>query len=185
MQVYSPFGLRPAYHPSGVVRPRAATIASAYAVNLFLYAPVNFVAAGTLEAAAAGARAVGSFMGVEYTPSDGQRRLSNMWPANQVATQIVAYYTEDPQIVYEIIANATLTVAAIGQQYDWTVNNTTSGNSTTGLSNVALGVSTAAANAGLRVLGVTPGPDNDWGDAYPVVQVQISEHQYVADIASV
>jgi hypothetical protein len=46
-----------------------------------------------------------------------------------------------------------------------------------------LGVSTTAANASMRVIGLTPGPDNAWGDAFPIVQVQISEHQNVADVA--
>jgi predicted aconitase len=36
--------------------------------------------------------------------------------------------------------------------------------------------------AQLRVIGITPGPDNAWGDAYTIVQVQISEHQDVATI---
>jgi hypothetical protein len=34
----------------------------------------------------------------------------------------------------------------------------------------------------MRVIGITPGPDNAWGDAYTIVQVQISEHQDVATI---
>ena len=33
------------------------------------------------------------------------------------------------------------------------------------------------------VIGLTPGPNNAWGDTYVIVQVQISEHQNVADVA--
>lgn len=186
----APFGLRPVYHPSGTVRPKAAQIISGYANNIFQYSPVQFSAAGYMQLAAAGGRAVGCFMGVEYTPNDGRRRVANTWPAGQVATQtgpsgIVAYYTEDAVITYELQANAALAIAAMGQQYNWTVNDTTAGNTTTGLSNVALDVASAAANANVRVVGITPGPDNDWGDAFTIAQVQISQHQYVADIASV
>jgi uncharacterized protein YhjY with autotransporter beta-barrel domain len=47
-----------------------------------------------------------------------------------------------------------------------------------------LGVSTAAANAQMRLIGITPGPDNNWGDTYVIAQVQISEHQNVADKAA-
>jgi hypothetical protein len=125
---------------------------------------------------------MGTFQGVEYTDVEGRRRYSNRWIADTVATDIRAYYTQSQNdTVYEVQADDTLTIAAVGQQYDWT---TLAGSTTTGLSSVALDVSTAAANAGLRVLGLNPGPDNDWGDAFPVVLVQFSEHQLVADIAS-
>lgn len=85
--------------------------------------------------------------------------------------------------MYEIQANATLTIEAIGEQYDWSTNNTSSGNLTTGLSSVSLDVASFAANAGLRVIGLSDSPVNAWGDSFPVVQVQISEHQNVASQA--
>jgi hypothetical protein len=37
----------------------------------------------------------------------------------------------------------------------------------------------------LRVIGFNPAPDNVIGDAFTIAQVQISQHQYRADIASV
>jgi hypothetical protein len=46
-------------------------------------------------------------------------------------------------------------------------------------------VSTAAANASVRLIGITPGPDNAFGDTYVIAQVQISEHQFVADVAAI
>jgi hypothetical protein len=185
----APFGLRPSYHPSGTIRPTFSTIASGYNTNIFQGSPVGYIATGVIAMAAAGgtavAGAVGAFQGVEYTPTNGRRVLSNTWPANQVATEIVAYLTEDPAIVYQIQANATLARTAVGAQYDWSTNDTNAGNTTTGLSTVSLDVASAAANAGLRVLGLTPGPDNDWGDAFPIVDVQLSEHQFVATIAAI
>lgn len=178
----APFGLRPVYHPSGSIRPVAVQIASAYPANIFQYSPVNYVAAsGTIALAAATARAVGAFMGVEYTPSDGRRRYSNMWPANQVATEIVAYITQDPFIIYEVQANGSLAQDDIGECADWTVNDTTSGNTTTGLSNVALATPPAAAIAGLQIVGLAPYVDNAWGDAFTIVWVQIAEYQTLAD----
>lgn len=188
--VAAPFGLRPTFHPSGTVRPNAVTIASAYNTNIFQFSPVGFVAAGTIAMVAVGgtgvAGACGTFMGVEYTPTNGRRVLSNTWPANQVATEIVAYITQDPYITYAIQASATLTRAqAMGNQYDWTVNDSTAGNTVTGLSNVALDAASAAANASMRVVGLTPGPDNDWGDNFPILDVQLSEHQFVATIAAI
>ena len=180
--VASPFGLRPALHPSGVIRQNQGTIASGYATAIFQFSPVAIDATGVLVVAAAGARAVGVFLGVEYTGTDGRRRFSNQWVASTVGSDIVAYYSQDPSITYEIQANATLDITSMGQQYDWVA---LAGNTTTGLSSVSLDVASAAANAGLRVVGLNPGPDNAWGDSFPIVQVQISEHQLVADRASV
>lgn len=188
--INAPFGLRPAFHPSGTIRPVAGTITTAYNANIFLGAPVGIIADGSIALAAAGgtlvAGACGCFQGVEYNPTaTGPRVVSNMWPANTAAVNIVAYFTQDQTIVYEIQCSGTLTQAAIGQQFDWTANNTASGNTVTGISNVALDIASSAANAGLRVIGLTPGPDNAWGDAFPIIQVQLSEHQFVATVAAI
>lgn len=182
---YAPTGLMPSYHPSGTLRSEALTIASAYATTIFQNAPVGVAADGTLIAAAAGASAMGSFYGVEYTPTSGRRVVSNQWPASTVATDIVAYYSRDPDMVYAIQANATLAQADIGSEYDWTTNDSTAGNTFTGFSSVGLNVASVAANAGLQVLGFVPRPDNLVGDAFPWVFVRISEHQLRANAAFV
>lgn len=175
----APFGLRPVYSPSGVVRPTAYSIASLYGSTIYQNQPVKLVD-GQLEAAAVNDRFIGTFQGVEFTDSDGRRRVSNKWTAGQTGTDIVAYATLDPSIVYEIQSNAAMDATTIGAQYDFTA---ASGNTTTGLSSQMLDVASIANNAAFRVIGITPGPNNAWGDTYVIVQVQISEHQNVADIA--
>ena len=180
--VSSPFGLKPAFHPSGILRQLQGTIASGFTSDIFQFAPIAVAANGTLVPAAPGSRAIGAFMGVEFTGTDGRRRVGNRWEANTVGSDIVAYYTEDPYMIYEIQADGSIAQTEIGQQYDWSAQ---TGNTTTGLSSVALDTATAAANAGLRIIGINPAPDNVVGDSFTIVQVQISEHQYVADIASV
>jgi hypothetical protein len=179
--VSAPFGLKPSYHPSGEIRPLTTTILSGYTSNIFLYSPVKLVA-GQLELAAATERAIGTFLGVQYTDSNGRRNFSNKWPASTVATQIVAWYTADPLITYSIQATGPIAESDIGEQADWTANTTSSGNTITGLSSVMLDTPAAAVSNGLRIIGITKGPDNDWGDLFTVVDVQISEHQNVADI---
>lgn len=182
--VYAPNGLTPSEALTGVIRPQGPTPAflSAYATNVYLGYPIAVNAAGNMVAAAAGDRWLGSFGGVEYVDSLGKQTYSPKWLASTVATQIRCSYILDPYQLYLIQANATLNIDAIGQQYDWTA---LSGNATTGLATVGLDVASAAANAGMRVVGLVPGPANDWGDAFPWVLVQPSEHQYVADRASV
>ena len=175
----APFGLRPSYSPSGVVRPTAYSIAANYATTIYQNQPVKLVD-GNLEAAAVGDRFIGTFQGVEWDDSDGRHRVSNKWTAQSGATNIVAYATLDPTIVYEIQSNAALTAADIGGQYDFTA---ASGSSVVGNSTQMLDVASLANNASLRVVGITPGSNNAWGDTYVVVQVQIAEHQNVADVA--
>jgi len=183
----SPFGLVPAYHMGGgVVRPEAFTITSAYASNILQNQPVKIVPSstgeGTIAAAAIGDRFIGSFQGVEFTDSEGRRRLTNRWTASTVATDIVAYVTRDPQIAYKIQSNAALAVTDIGKQYDFST--ITAGSTTTGLSAIALDVSSVATNAGLQLINISNDADNAWGDTYVNVFVRISEHQFVADVAS-
>jgi hypothetical protein len=182
----APFGLRPVTSPSGTVRPTQMTIASGYATNIFGNQPVKIVPSstgeGTIAAAAVGDRFIGTFQGVEWTNSDGRRQYSNKWTASTTGTDIVCYVTLDPTIIYEIQSDAALAITDIGKQFDFTTIGT--GNSTVGISAMMLGVSTAAANASFRLLGISPGPDNNWGDTYVIAQVQISEHQNVADVAA-
>lgn len=184
--VSQPFGLRPVYSPSGVVRPTAYSILTGYASNILQNQPVKIVTSstgeGTIAAAAIGDRFIGTFQGVEFTDTDGRRRVSNKWTASLAATDIVAYVTLDPTIVYEIQSNAALAVADIGKQYDFTTIGT--GSTVVGISQMMLDVASAAANASFRLIGITPGPDNNWGDTYVIAQVQISEHQNVADVAA-
>lgn len=179
----APFGLKPLYHPSGVIRPKALDFASGYNTNVFQYTPValgapasGLVIGPSLQATGP---IIGSMMGVEYTPANQRRVYSNFWPANQVATQIVAYYTDDELITYEIQANGSIAETQVGNQADMTAE---VGNTVTGFSTIALDTATLSTNGNkqLRIVGLTPGPLNAFGDAFTIVQVQIANHQFRA-----
>ena len=187
--VSQPFGLRPKYHGSGgLIRPTPGpyTITTGYSSNILQNQPVKIIPSstgeGTLAAAAIGDHFIGTFQGVEWTDTDGRRNYSNKWTANVAGSDIVAYVTEDPNIIYEIQSNAALTVADIGKQYNFTA--ITAGSAVTGLSALMLDVASVDTNASLQVMNISPAPDNAWGDTYVIVQVRISEHQFVADVAS-
>ena len=128
----SPFGLRPIRHPSGVIRQEAGTILTGYGTTLLQFAPVSILADGSLGIAASSARAIGAFMGVEYTDSNGRRTLTNRWLANTTATEIVAYFTRDHGIVYEIQTDGSISLTQVGSQLNW--GTATAGKSTTSLS---------------------------------------------------
>lgn len=179
----APFGLRPAFSPAGILRPTTAqVIVTGYATGILQNQPVKIGTNGSVEAAAIGDRFVGVFQGVEYTDTLGKRVVTNQWVTGTAATAIVAYITMDPSIVYEIQSDAALNLTDIGKQYDFTT--ITAGSTTTGLSQLMLGVSTSAANASLQVIGLASFIDNAFGDAFVVAQVRISEHQLVADVAA-
>jgi len=182
----NPFGLRVVASGSGgIVRPAAYAITSGYASNIFQNQPVKIVPSGTGEgtiaAAAPGDRFIGTFCGVEWTDTDGRRRVSNKWSAGTVGTDIVCYVTLDSTLEYEIQSNAALNISDIGKQFAYTA---ASGNTVVGVSTQMLDVSSAAANAALRLVNIINGPDNAAGDTYVIARVTISQHQNVADVAA-
>lgn len=191
--ILAPYGLKPIYHPSGIIRPKALDVASGYNTNLFMYTPVALgaPAAGLVAGPqlAATGPFIGTFLGVEFTPSNGRRQFSNWWTANQVATQIVTYYTDDELITYEIQANGSIAETQIGNQADFTAE---VGNTTTGFSTIALdtaGISTNG-NKQVRIIGnaiayPVAGSINQFGDAFTIVQVQIANHQFRATRAAI
>lgn len=180
--VSAPFGLLPDYSPSGIIRPTMYSILNGYTSNILQNQPIKLGTDGNIQAAAIGDRFIGTFQGTQWTDSDGRPRYSNKWTASTVATDAICWVTLDPTLVYQIQANATLAVTAIGGQYPYTT--ITAGSTVTGLSQLMLDASGGTTNAALQVIGLTPGPDNNWGDAFPIVQVRISQHQMVADVAA-
>ena len=194
----APFGLRPAFHPSGLDRAMAlangiqavstsGNVSLGYASNIFKGAPVKMNTAGYIENISSSEAFLGAFAGVEWTDATGRRRVSNFWPANESfqVGSVIAYFYQDPNIVYEIQADGTLSQNAIGDQYD--VSNPTAGSTSTGLSSAAMSTTPAGSSATnqLRVINLAPYPDNAWGDDYPIVQVQIALSQYVAAINAI
>lgn len=185
----APFGLRPSFHPSGLDRAVALAggIASGYSSGILKGQPVALNTSGNIIAATAGSAFQGAFAGHEYTDLSGRRQISNQWIANTAyqAGSEVTYYYSDPNIVYDIQADGSIAQSAIGDQANFT--NTTAGSTTTGLSQCTISSSlVGAGNVGdLRIIGLTPAVDNAWGDAYTVVQVQVSRSQYVATVNAI
>lgn len=180
----APFGLRPAFHPTGFDRAVALPdgIASAYGTDILKGQPVKLDTSGTIVVAAAGDSFLGAFAGVEWTDTTGRRRVSNYWPASTAyqTGSCVAYFYRDPQIVYEIQAAGSLAATSVGDMAD--LSNTTAGSTTTGLSQCTLSTTLAGAgnSAQMQILGLAPYPDNAWGDSYTIVQVRINESQLQA-----
>jgi len=184
--VSAPFGLRPSFHPSGLDRAIALAngIASGYSSGILKGQPVALNTSGNIIAATAGSAYQGAFAGHEWTDISGRRQISNQWVANTAYTtgSEVTYYYSDPNIVYDIQANGSLAQTSIGDQSNFA--SITAGSTTTGLSQCMISTSLVGSGAvgDMRIIGLTPAVDNDWGDAFTVVQVQVSRSQYVATI---
>jgi hypothetical protein len=113
--------------------------------------------------------------------------VSNYWPANTAyqAGTCVAYFYNDPLIVYEVQADGSLAQTAVGDQAD--LSNTTAGSATTGLSACTLSTTLAGAGASaqMRIVDLAPYPDNAWGDAFTIVRVTINEAQFQASVNAI
>lgn len=194
--ISAPFGLRPAFHPSGLDRAQALAngIPSGYATSILKGQPVKYSTAavsagsqGTIVPVSATSDGwSGAFAGVEFTDTTGRRRVSNYWPASTTGTQIVAYFYNDQNIVYEIQADGSLSQTSIGNEYNFT--NLTAGSTTTGLSQCTLGYNTNQGNGGqgqMRVVDLSPAVDNAWGDAYTVVRVVNSQSQFFGSVTAI
>ena len=198
----APFGLRPAFHPSGLDRAQALAngIVSGYSTDILKGAPVRYnstagtsVAAGTITNAAASGAWSGAFAGVEFTDTTGRRRVSNYWPASTTfqTGSCVAYFYNDQNIVYEIQTDATIAQTSLGGEYNFSASTgftVTSGSNVTGLSSTGLGVSTAVANGSqgqMRVVDIAPYVDNNWGDNFVIVRVVNASSQYFGSVTAI
>lgn len=212
--VNAPFGIVPAYHPSGEIRSIAHTgiLLGGTNVNIFkgqvvklvvgTGAAVNGVTVPTGQVVLAPITAttddyLGVFAGCEYFDALGKPTESNSWPASQTiltGSMVTAFIWEDPAIVFSAQADAALSPGggAIAQLDGKQVN----------VSNFAAGV--AAPGPGLSQCTVTgaavatgaqgqfilrkfdPTVLNQSGaDAFPVVQVSMARQHFVANKVSI
>ena len=187
----APFGLRPAFHPSGLDRAQALAggIPSAYSSDILKGQAVLYVAGtGVIEPVNATSDAVsGAFAGVEWTDTTGRRRVSNYWPANTAyqTGSCVAYFYNDPNIVYEIQADGSVAQTSIG--LDANLSNFAAGSNVTGLSQATLSASilSTGVQGQVQVLDLAPYVDNAWGDAYTIVRVQVARRQISAVVPGI
>ena len=180
----SPFGFLLRKHPDGQSRANAYTIASGYAADIGYGDAVTLDTTGVLVIGVPTADLIGVFAGVQYTDASGKPTFSKRWPANTVATEIVAWVYDDPENVYEVQVEAGGTgylQAAIGAQADLVpgVPNALTGHSTMALEAT---IEAAGAQGQFRIIAFD---DNGFYNAttnpFPQVLVEIAQHQYVAN----
>ena len=182
------FGLRPAFHPSGLdsAQALAGGITSGYSSNILKGQPVLYSSGVIVPVTTTGAWS-GAFAGVQWTDTTGRFRVSNYWPASTsyITGSCTAFFYNDNSIVYEIQADGTMAQTTVGQEFNFT--NLTSGSTTTGLSQATLGASTyvgSSSQGQMRVVDLSPVPGNAWGDSYTIVRVVNSQSQFFGSVTS-
>lgn len=192
----APFGFRPSYHNSGQMRPKAYTIASTYAANIFQGDPVKLVDTGVIQLGTSdgtrsgtvdGISLLGIFAGCQYNDSTGRPVVSPFWPTGATGTDIVAWVYDDPETLFDVQYNnpsaGTTVQTAVGEECDWTVASP-GGSTSTGLSTCLL-TAIQATSGQFQITGWGLNVNDSLTDAYVVATVRINEHQYKASVNSV
>jgi len=192
----APFGFRPSYHNSGQMRPKAYTIASTYAANIFSGDPVKLTDNGVIQLGTSdgtrsgttdGISLLGIFAGCQYLDATGKPTISPFWPSGATGTEIVAWVYDDPEMLFDVQytnpSSGTTVQTAVGEEFDWTVASP-GGSTQTGLSNCQIGVIQATSGQ-FQMTGFANNINDSLTDAYVQVTVRINEHHYKAAVNSV
>ena len=154
------FGFRPVRSlVGGQIRTEEYKIAANYNTAIYTGQTVEAVAAGGIEAAAAGdTQQSGIFGGVSYTdPTTSKPTWSAYYPASTNASDLKASVYADPYIVFEVQHDATGTAAMNNSDFDFVG---TGGSTTSGQSTQELDTSESGTSGGFKQIGISEDPDN-------------------------
>ena len=179
------FGFRPvqmlgaAYNGQGQ---QEVSIASNETNSIFQGDPVVLNANGSISrGSSAGAELLGIFNGCFYTdPTTSKPTFSNHYPGGIVASDIVANVITDPDVIFEVkVDDANGGIAQVGSTAN--IATYSAGDTTSGISNVALDGSSFATSNGsnFAVYALTTDVENnDYTVANANILVRINKHQY-------
>lgn len=194
----APFGFRASFHNSGQMRPKAYTVASTYAANIFSGDPVKLTDAGVIQLGTSdgtrtgttdGITLLGIFAGCQYNDATGKPTISPFWPSGATGTEITAWVYDDPETLFEAqysnpgTPGTTTVQTAVGEGCDWVVASP-GGSTSTGLSNTQIGVIQSTSGQ-FQITGFSGNINDSLTDAYVVATVRINEHAYKAAVNSI
>ena len=142
---------------------------------------VKQLTGGTVSRAAASSTVpvVGVFNGCQFTdPTSKEVTFSNHYPGSVAAADIIAFIIDDPDVVFEVQADDTFPVADLFGNFD-IVDQSTTGDTSSGRSNMELDVTTGATTTTLplKAIDISQDPDNsDVGNANTNLMVVIQNH---------
>jgi hypothetical protein len=123
------------------------------ATAIFSGDPVIAATDGSITVAAATNPIIGIFAGVKYYDAQGVYHIKPNHDATATYTNIKALVYDDPDTIFEVLANADVTAANVGAQYDFVY---AAGSTVNGNSGVTLGISTLGTTGGaFRIQSIT------------------------------
>jgi len=177
------FGMRPSRMIGGGVYTGGQSryrIAANYGTSIFQGDMVAQVTGGTVEVHADGGTVpiVGVFNGCMYTdPTTSEQVFSNYYPASTNASDIIAFIIDDPNVVFEIQADAAFPIADLFGNFD--IVYTSAGSTVTGISGAELKVADGgtATTLSIKAIDISGDPENsDVASANTNVLVVIQNH---------
>jgi len=156
------FGFRPVMKVGGGVSNQGQTqytIANGEASAIFMGDPVKNVANGNIDvASSAGDTIIGVFNGCFYTdPTTQKPSYSNHYPGGIAADDIVASVIDDPNQLFEVQANGTVTAANVGENAETSY---TAGSTKSGISKAEVNTFASNASSTWIIVGLSTDPDN-------------------------
>lgn len=98
------------------------TIASGYATALGMGDPVKLHTDGTIILATNGADALGVFMGVTYTDSNGDVKITGRWPASATSdSTIYARVMDNPNATFTVVGDGPIPLVQPGDIFALTI----------------------------------------------------------------
>jgi len=183
----TPYGLKPVKRADGLPYAGAVTHykidPAGVANNIFYGSIVQLTAAGYVELADGTGKdlttnnfggssigAAGVFVGCEYVDSNGQTQHSQYYPSG--ALNAVAYIVDDPNVLFQAQLDGASSQADVGTVTGFAAaqNATTSGNTSTGNSTMAIDATVQTTAGGLLIMGFVSATS----DAYPDVLVKFT-----------
>jgi len=183
----TPYGLKPVKRADGLPYAGAVTHykidPAGVANNIFYGSIVQLTAAGYVELADGTGKdlttnnfggnsigAAGVFVGCDYVDSNGQTQHSQYYPSG--ALNAVAYIVDDPNVLFQAQLDGASSQADVGTVTGFAAaqNATTSGNTSTGNSTMAIDATVQTTAGGLLIMGFVSATS----DAYPDVLVKFT-----------
>jgi len=183
--VNKPFGLRPMGNLSatGAQKQYGYQIADNQSGAIYLGDLVtNYDGYIFKFVAATHSSAVGVFNGCTYVdPTTGKQRWSNYYPGSvDITTGIIqADVIDDPNQLFLIQSTSSTSIDQTKIGWNAPISTSTTGSTTTGLSNMTIDSANVAKTStlALKVVGLYNQSGNDFG-AYEILVVKINTHQY-------
>jgi hypothetical protein len=150
---FAPNGLTPSRIRGGAPNSNGSNeypIASGTAASIYTGQPVRVSVGNIVALTSAGEATIGVFQGCRYV-ENGEQKFKAYWPGGTSATNAVGYVIDNPNQVYVIQADASVTAGVVGN-------------------NISFGA------VDLKVIRVVDEPGNVTGDAATKIEVLLNLH---------